>query len=69
MEGDLVRTRGRGGTCGGTPCHQFGRRIKSTKIKREEDGAMAVGHRHSLKGHNSQPNIGVHNGNDIGEGA
>ena len=29
---------------------------------REEDGAMAVGCRHSTKGHNNQPNIGVING-------
>ena len=42
---------------------------KWTKIMREEDGAMAVGRRHSMKGHNNQPNIGVRNGDDIGEGA
>ncbi|KAL3808053.1 hypothetical protein ACHAXA_001903 [Cyclostephanos tholiformis] len=34
---------------------------KWTKIMREEDGAMAVGCRHSTKGHNNQPNIGVLN--------
>ena len=28
---------------------------KWTKIMREEDGAMAVGCRHSTKGHNNQP--------------
>ena len=28
---------------GGTPCCRIGRRIKSTNIKRERDGAMAVG--------------------------
>ena len=31
---------------------------------REEDGAMAVGHRHSMKGHNNLPYIGVRNGDD-----
>ena len=36
---------------------------------REEDGAMAVGCRHSMKGHNNQPNVGVLNGDDIGDGA
>jgi hypothetical protein len=61
--------RGRGGTCGGTPYRWFGRRINSTKIMREEDGAMAVGCRHSMKGHNNQPNVGVLNGDDIGDGA
>ncbi len=35
---------------------------------REEDGAMVVGRRHSMKGHNNQPNIGVCNGDEIGEG-
>ena len=30
----------------GMPCRRLGRRIKSTKIKREGDGAMAVGGRH-----------------------
>ena len=36
---------------------------------REEDGAMAVGCRHSMKGHNNQPNVGVLNVDDIGDGA
>jgi len=36
---------------------------------REEDPAMAVGCRHSMKGHNNQPNVGVLNGDDIGDGA
>ncbi len=40
----------------------------STKIMREEDGAIAVGCRHSMKGHNNQLNIGILNGDDIGEG-
>jgi hypothetical protein len=35
---------------------------------REEDGAMAVGRRHLMKGHNNQWNIGILNGDDIGEG-
>ena len=30
---------------------------------------MAVGRRHSMKGHNNQPNISARNGYDIGEGA
>ena len=30
---------------------------------------MAVGCRHSMKGHNNQPNVGVLNGDDIGDGA
>ncbi len=30
---------------------------------------MAVGRRHSMKGHNNQPNIGVRNEDDISEGA
>jgi hypothetical protein len=42
---------------------------KWTKIMREEDEAMAVGCHHSMKGYNNQPNIGVLNGDDIGEGA
>jgi hypothetical protein len=62
--GEPGRTRGRGGTCGGTPYRQFGRQINSTKIMREEDGAMAVGRRHSMKGHNNLPYIGVRNGDD-----
>jgi len=57
-----------GGTCGGTPYRQFGRQINSTKIMREEDGAMAVGRRHSMKGHNNLPYIGVRNEDDIIEG-
>jgi len=28
---------------GGTPCRRIGRQIKSTNIKRERDGTMAVG--------------------------
>ena len=40
------RACGCGRTCGGMPCRWFGRQIKSTKIKREGDGAMAVGGRH-----------------------
>ncbi len=31
---------------GGMPCRWSGRRIISTKIKRERDGAMAVGGGH-----------------------
>jgi hypothetical protein len=31
---------------GRTPCRRLGRRIKSTKIKRERDGAIAIGGRH-----------------------
>ena len=30
---------------------------------------MAVGCRHSMKGHNNQPNVGVLNVDDIGDGA
>jgi hypothetical protein len=54
---------------GGTPCLRFGRRNKSTKIKREGNGAIAVGGRHSTGGHNNQPKVGVGGGKDIGEGA
>jgi hypothetical protein len=46
IEGESGRTRSCGGTCGGMPCCLFGCRIKSAKIKREGDGAMAVGGRH-----------------------
>ena len=69
MEGESVRARGWGGMCGGTLCRRFGRRIKSTKIKREGDGAMAVGGRHQTGGHNNQLKVGVGCGRDIGEGA
>ena len=54
---------------GGTPCLRFGCRNKSRKIKREGDGAMAVGGHRSIWGHNNQPKVGVGGGRDIGEGA
>ena len=39
------------------------------KIKREGEGAMAVGGRHQTRGHNKQLKVGVGCGRDIGEGA
>jgi hypothetical protein len=54
---------------GGMPCLWFSRRYKSIKIKREGDGAMAVGGCRSIWGHNNQPKVGVGSGRDIGEGA
>ena len=69
IAGESVRARGWGGMCGGAPCRRFSRRIKSTKIKREGDGGMAVGGRHQTGRHNTQLTVGVGRGRDIGEGA
>jgi hypothetical protein len=60
--------RGSGGMCGGTPRRWFCCRIISMKIKREGDGAMAVGGRHQTGGHNNQLKIGVSRERDIEEG-
>ena len=56
MEGESGRTRGWGGTRGGALCRRFGRRNKSTKNKREGDGAVALDGRRLTVGHNNQPN-------------
>ncbi len=56
MEGGSGRTRGWGGTCGGAPWRRFGRRNKSTKNKREGDGAVALDGCRLIGGHNNQPN-------------
>jgi hypothetical protein len=53
----------------GMLCLWFGRQNKLTKIKREGDGAMAIGGCRSMRGHNNQPKVGFGNGKDIREGA
>jgi hypothetical protein len=54
---------------GGTLCLWFGRQNILTKIKREGDGAMAIGGWHSILRHNNQPKVGVGGGRDIKKGA
>jgi hypothetical protein len=52
---------------GGTLCCRLGRRIKSAKITRDRDGAMAIGGRHYIGGNNNQPKFGVGRGRDMDE--
>jgi hypothetical protein len=56
MEGESGRTCGWGGTRGDVSCRRFNCRNKSTKNKREGDGAVALDGCRFIRGHNNQPN-------------
>jgi hypothetical protein len=54
---------------GETFSHCLGGRIEQPKNEnRESDGALGLGGRHRMAGHNNQPNVGISGRGDIGEG-